>query len=149
MRGNLALKNAKIMFLLVHALDTASDLNKVLEKNCSKCGENGLCGEDGLKVNMMAERPWPRSCWATSLVSVRSNDLIQLTLGLGRDSGLAAHYFVVRNPAIMKRLESVLKAARAKGKYVEICKDHLDLARWPMDQGIDSHSLLPDLAVPE
>ena len=75
---------------------------------------------------------------------------MQLTLGFGRDSGLAAAYFfVVRNPAVMKRPETVIKAARAKGKYVEICKDHLDLARWPMDQGIDSRPLLPDMAVPE
>ena len=43
----------------------------------------------------------------------------------------------------------MLKAARAKGKYFEICKGHTDLARWPMDQGIESRPLLRDLAVPE
>ena len=50
-QGAKALKNAKLMILFVHALDTARDLNKVLEKIGSKCGE------DGLKVNMMAELP--------------------------------------------------------------------------------------------
>ena len=40
----------------------------------------------------------------------------------------------------------MIKAARAKGKYVEICKGHLDLF---MDQGIHSRPRPPDLAVPE
>ena len=43
----------------------------------------------------------------------------------------------------------MLKAARAKGKYFEICKDHTDLARWPMDQGIESRPIFRDVAVPE
>ena len=40
----------------------------------------------------------------------------------------------------------MIKAARAKGKYVEICKGHLDLF---MDQGIHSRPRPPDLAIPE
>ena len=99
-QGAMALKNAKIISLFVHALDTARDLNEVLERNGSKCRG------DGLKVNMMAELPSDAFLAEEFLVyftglSMRSNDLIQLTLGSGRDSGLAAH-FVIRNPASMK-----------------------------------------------
>jgi len=81
-----------------------------------------------------------------------TDDLTQLTLGLDRDSGLVAQYFDERNPAVMKGLETLIKAAKAKGKYVGICgqgpSDHPDLAKWLMDQGIDSVSLNPDSVIP-
>merc|ERR1712146_161751 len=107
---------------------------------------NGLKrGEDGLKVQMMAELP-------SDGFSIGSNDLTQLTLGLDRDSGLVAQYFDERNPAVMKGLEILIKAAKAKGKYVGICgqgpSDHPDLAKWLMEQGIDSVSLNPDSVIP-
>merc|ERR1712176_921660 len=120
-RGPMGLKNVEIMIPFVRTLDMARDVNEVLEKNGLKRGE------DGLKVQMMAE--------------LRSNDLTQLTLGLDRDSGLVAQYFDERNPAVMKGLETLIKAAKAKGKYVGICgqgpPDHPDLAKWLMEQGID------------
>ena len=130
--GAVGLKNAKIIILFGHALDTARDLNEMPGKNGSRCGE------DRPKVNMMAELPSSvslteefLSCFAG--LSIGSNDLMQLTLGLGRDSGVVApYYFVVRNLDIMKTPEIVIKAARAKGQYVKICRDNLDLARWPM-----------------
>ena len=50
-QGTMGSENAKIIVLFVHTLDTAKDLNEVLEKNGSKCIE------DGLKVNLLAELP--------------------------------------------------------------------------------------------
>ena len=141
-QGTMGSENAKIIVLFVHTLDTARDLNEVLEKNGSKCGE------DGLKVNMMAELPSYVFLAGEFLgyftgLTIGSGDLTQPTLGLGRDSGLAAHDFVERNPAIMKGLETMLKAARAKGQYFEICKDHPDLARWRSGHRILSPSSRP------
>merc|ERR1719454_886844 len=95
----------------------AKDVNEILEKNGLKRGE------DGLKVNMMAELP-SNVFLADEFLdyfdgfSIGSNDLTQLTLGLDRDSGLVAQYFDERNPAVMKGLETLIKAAKAKGKYV-------------------------------
>merc|ERR1712137_47476 len=86
--------------------------------------------------------------------SIGSNDLTQLTLGLDRDSGLEslAQYFDEQNPAILKSLERLIKAAKSKGKYIGICgqgpSDKPDLAKWLMEQGIDSVSLNPDSVIP-
>jgi len=150
-RGEMGLKNVEIMIPFVRTLDMAKDVNAVLEKNGLKRGE------DGLKVNMMAELP-SNVFLADEFLeyfdgfSIGSNDLTQLTLGLDRDSGLVAQYFDERNPAVMKGLETLIKAAKAKGKYVGICgqgpSDHPDLAKWLMDQGIDSVSLNPDSVIP-
>jgi pyruvate,water dikinase len=83
--------------------------------------------------------------------SIGSNDLTQLTLGLDRDSGLVAHLFDERDPAVKKLLAMAIKTAKAKGKYVGICgqgpSDHPDLAEWLMEQGSDSVSLNPDTVV--
>ena len=84
-------------------------------------------------------------------MSIGSNDLTQLTLGLDRDSGLVAALFDERDPAVKALLEMAIKACRKNGKYVGICgqgpSDHADLAEWLMDQGISSISLNPDTVV--
>mmetsp|Transcript_8658 Transcript_8658/g.23581 ORF Transcript_8658/g.23581 Transcript_8658/m.23581 type:complete len:889 (-) Transcript_8658:399-3065(-) len=150
-RGAMGMTNVEIMIPFVRTLDMARDVMLILEKNGLKRGENGL------KVNMMAELP-SNVFLADEFLeyfdgfSIGSNDLTQLTLGLDRDSGLVAQYFDERNPAVMKGLEILIKAAKAKGKYVGICgqgpSDHPDLAKWLMDQGIDSVSLNPDSVIP-
>ena len=83
--------------------------------------------------------------------SIGSNDLTQLTLGLDRDSGLVAELFDERDAAVKAMLGMAIRACRKHGKYVGICgqgpSDHPDLARWLMEQGIDSMSLNPDTVV--
>jgi len=113
-------------------------------------------GENGLKIIMMCELP-SNALLADEFLdlfdgfSIGSNDLTQLTLGLDRDSGLIAHLFDERDPAVKKMLAMAIKAAKAKGKYIGICgqgpSDHPDLAQWLMDQGIESVSLNPDTVV--
>mmetsp|Transcript_39734 Transcript_39734/g.86743 ORF Transcript_39734/g.86743 Transcript_39734/m.86743 type:complete len:904 (-) Transcript_39734:167-2878(-) len=150
-RGDMGMTNVEIMLPFVRTLDMAKDVMEVLKKN-------GLeRGKDGLKVNMMAELP-SNVMLADQFLeyfdgfSIGSNDLTQLTLGLDRDSGLVAQYFDERNPAVMKGLEMLIKAAKKQNKYVGICgqgpSDHPDLAKWLMDQGIDSVSLNPDSVIP-
>jgi pyruvate,water dikinase len=77
--------------------------------------------------------------------------LTQLTLGLDRDSGLIAHLFDERDPAVKALLSMAIQAAKKRGKYVGICgqgpSDHEDLAQWLVEQGIDSVSLNPDTVV--
>ena len=106
--------------------------------------ENGLeRGLNGLKIVMMCEVP-SNAILAEEFLekfdgfSIGSNDLTQLTLGLDRDSGLIAHLFDERDPAVKKMLASAIAAANKAGKYVGICgqgpSDHPDLAKWLMEQ---------------
>jgi len=119
--------------------------------------EHGLRrGENGLEVIMMCELP-SNAILADEFLdhfdgfSIGSNDLTQLTLGLDRDSGLVAASFDERDPAVKALISMAIKACKARGKYVGICgqgpSDHLDLAEWLLDQGIDSISLNPDTVV--
>ena len=84
-------------------------------------------------------------------MSIGSNDMTQLTLGLDRDSSIVAKLFDERDAAVKKMLAMAIAACKKKGKYVGICgqgpSDHPDLARWLLDQGIESMSLNPDTVV--
>jgi pyruvate,water dikinase len=149
-RNQMALRNIEIMIPFVRTLEEASAVHDVLK-------ENGLeRGVDDLRVIMMCEIP-SNVILAEQFLeyfdgfSIGSNDLTQLTLGLDRDSGLVASSFDERNPAVMALLKSAIEACKKAGKYVGICgqgpSDHPDLARWLLEQGIDSVSLNPDSVI--
>ena len=84
-------------------------------------------------------------------MSIGPNDITQLTLGLDRDSALVADIFDQRVEAVEPMLAMTIRACKANGKYVGICgqgpSDHPDLARWLLDEGIESMSLNPDSVV--
>ncbi|MCO3998800.1 phosphoenolpyruvate synthase [Pseudomonas aeruginosa] len=146
-RNEMGLTNVEIMVPFVRTLGEASQVVELLAGNGLKRGENGL------KVIMMCELP-SNALLADEFLeffdgfSIGSNDLTQLTLGLDRDSGIVAHLFDERNPAVKKLLANAIAACNKAGKYIGICgqgpSDHPDLARWLMEQGIESVSLNPD-----
>ncbi len=119
--------------------------------------EHGLRqGEDGLQVYAMCEVP-SNAVLAEEFLqvfdgfSIGSNDLTQLTLGLDRDSGTVAHLFDERNDAVRWLIARAIAAARRLGKPIGICgqapSDYPEFATWLVEQGIDSISLNPDVAI--
>ena len=146
-RNKMGLTNVQVMVPFIRTIDEAKQVVALL-------AENGLeRGKDGLKIIMMCELPSNALLAAEFLeyfdgMSIGSNDMTQLTLGLDRDSGRIAALFDERDAAVKKMLELAISACRAQGKYVGICgqgpSDHPDLALWLLDQGIESISLNPD-----
>ncbi len=146
-RNEMGLTNVEIMVPFVRTLGEASQVIDLLASNGLKRGDNGL------RIIMMCELP-SNAILAEEFLeffdgfSIGSNDLTQLTLGLDRDSGIIAHLFDERNPAVKKLLSNAIQACRKANKYIGICgqgpSDHPDLARWLMEQGIESVSLNPD-----
>ncbi|WNC70601.1 phosphoenolpyruvate synthase [Thalassotalea psychrophila] len=146
-RNDMGMTNVEIMIPFVRTLEEAEQVIEILAENDLVRGENGL------RIIMMCELP-SNALLADQFLdhfdgfSIGSNDLTQLTLGLDRDSGLIAHLFDERNPAIKALLSMAIKACKARGKYVGICgqgpSDHKDFAAWLVEQGIDSVSLNPD-----
>jgi pyruvate,water dikinase len=149
-REQMGLTNVQIMVPFVRTLKEASQVVELLSQNGLKRGENDL------KVIMMCELPTNALLAEEYLeyfdgMSIGSNDMTQLTLGLDRDSSIVAKLFDERDPAVKKMLSMAITACKKKGKYVGICgqgpSDHPDLARWLLDQGIESMSLNPDTVV--
>ncbi len=149
-REAMGLTNVWVMVPFVRTLGEARKVTELL-------ATNGLeRGRDGLKVVMMCELPTNAVLAEQYLeyfdgMSIGSNDMTQLTLGVDRDSGIVARLFDERDPAVKAMLAMAIAACRKAGKYVGICgqgpSDHPDLAQWLLEQGIDSISLNPDSVV--
>ena len=149
-RDEFGLTNVQVMVPFVRSPSEAAAVTKLLEAN-------GLRrGEDGLRLIMMCELPTNALLAEQYLehfdgMSIGSNDLTQLTLGLDRDSGVVAKLFDERDEAVKALMAMAIRACKSHGKYVGICgqgpSDHPELARWLVAQGIDSLSLNPDSVI--
>jgi pyruvate,water dikinase len=149
-RDELGLTNVEIMVPFVRTLKECRRVIELLTAHGLKRGENGL------RLIMMCEVP-SNAVLAEQFLeyfdgfSIGSNDLTQLTLGLDRDSGLVAEAFDERDPAVKAMLRLAIQACRKAGKYVGICgqgpSDHIDFAKWLVQEGIESLSLNPDTVI--
>jgi pyruvate, water dikinase len=155
-RNDMGLTNIEIMVPFVRTLKQAERVTGMLADHGLVRASQG--GKDGLRVIMMCEVPSNAILAEQFLeffdgMSIGSNDLTQLTLGLDRDSGLEllAHDFDERDPAVKAMISRAIAACRAQGKYIGICgqgpSDHPDFAEWLADEGIVSISLNPDTVV--
>ncbi|HZV94240.1 MAG TPA: putative PEP-binding protein, partial [Caldimonas sp.] len=155
-RHDMGLTNVEIMVPFVRTLRQAEQVVGMLAEQGLRRATAG--GNDGLKIIMMCEVPSNAILAEQFLqhfdgMSIGSNDLTQLTLGLDRDSGmeLLARDFDERDPAVKALISRTIAACRAIGKYVGICgqgpSDHADFADWLADEGIGSISLNPDSVV--
>ena len=151
-RNDMGLSNVEIMVPFVRTVRQAARVAELL-------ADRGLArGQNGLRLIMMCEVPSNAILAEQFLehfdgMSIGSNDLTQLTLGLDRDSGLAllAADFDERDPAVKALISRAIAACRATGKYIGICgqgpSDHPDFADWLAAEGITSISLNPDSVV--
>ena len=155
-RVDMGLDNVEIMVPFVRTLGQAKAVVGMLAERGLKRSSQG--GSDGLRVIMMCEVPSNAILAEQFLehfdgMSIGSNDLTQLTLGLDRDSGmeLLAKDFDERDPAVKAMISRAIAACRAVGKYVGICgqgpSDHPDFADWLAEEGIVSISLNPDSVI--
>ena len=155
-RSDMGLSNVEIMVPFVRTLGEAQSVIDLLAAHGLRRGTAG--GGDGLRVIMMCEVPSNAILAEQFLqhfdgMSIGSNDLTQLVLGLDRDSGmeLLAREFDERDPAVKALISRAIAACRATGKYIGICgqgpSDHPDFADWLAGEGIVSISLNPDSVV--
>jgi len=149
-REEMGLTNVEVMVPFIRSVAEARAVTGLLAANGLRRGENGL------RVIMMCEVPTNALLAGQYLehfdgMSIGSNDMTQLTLGLDRDSGLIAQLFDERDDAVKALLSMAIQACRKQGKYIGICgqgpSDHADFARWLVDQGIESISLNPDSVI--
>ncbi len=149
-RETMGLTNAKAM---VPFCRTPEEGDRVL----AEMARHGLVrGENGLEVLVMCELP-SNVIGAAAFAerfdgfSIGSNDLTQLTLGLDRDSALVADLFDERHPTVLAMVSLAIQTAKRCGRPIGICgqapSDYPEFARFLVEQGIDSISLNPDVAI--
>jgi pyruvate, water dikinase len=149
-RDGMGLTNVAVMVPFVRTVAEARQVTELLAANGLKRGV------DDLKIIMMCELPTNALLADEYLehfdgMSIGSNDMTQLTLGLDRDSAIVARLFDERDAAVKRMLAMAITACRKHGKYIGICgqgpSDYPELARWLLEQGIESMSLNPDTVI--
>ncbi len=140
------LKNVNVMIPFCRTVKEGKDVLKVMKKKGLKRGKN-------LNIYVMCEIPSNVILADQFLkvfdgMSIGSNDLTQLSLGLDRDNGRIAYIGDETDPTVKKMISKTISLCNSKGKYCGICGDAPSslpsFARFLMKEGIPSMSLSPD-----
>ncbi len=140
--------NLWVMIPFVRTIDELKQTKRILESEGLKRGND-------FKLWMMVEVPSNVFIIEKFLdvgidgISIGSNDLTQLTLGIDRDSSKLAKTFDERNEAVMVALERVITVSKRMGVTSSICgqapSDYPDFAEKLVSWGITSVSVNPDV----
>ena len=149
-RQEFGLKNIWVMVPFCRTPEEGHKVLKIMK-------EGGLVkGRDGLKVIVMCEIPSNVILIKDFLkifdgVSIGSNDLTQLCLGIDRDNAKIASVGDERNEAVKKMISQVIQECRKQKKYCGICgqapSDYPEFAKFLVKEGIESISLSPDAII--
>jgi pyruvate,water dikinase len=141
--------NLHVMVPFVRTLDEFRGVKKIME-------EFGLSKTDDptFKLWIMVEVPSAVilidqfAAEGIDGVSIGSNDLTQLTLGLDRDSSVVAEEFDERNPAVLWMLERTVKGCKEAGISCSICGQapsvYPEITQKLVEWGATSISVMPD-----
>lgn len=145
-RDEMGLTNAIVMIPFCRTVKEAENVLRVMEEHGLKRGHRGL------QVYVMCEIP-SNVILAEEFtdkfdgLSIGSNDLTQLTLGVDRDSDELANLFDEQDEAVKWMISHAIKVAKDKGCKIGICgqgpSDHPQFAQFLVDAGIDSISVSP------
>lgn len=146
-RNDMGLTNVKLMIPFCRRTNEAEQVLHAM-------AEHGLArGSNGLEIYVMCEIPnnvIQIDAFAQLFdgFSIGSNDLAQLVLGVDRDSDIVAFDFDERDPGVLEMIRMTIEGGKRNGRHVGICgqapSDYPEVARFLVEQGIDSISVNPD-----
>ena len=149
-RDEHGLTNIKAMIPFCRSLDEAHKVLDIMADNGLKRGENGFQAYCMVEIpaNVILAEQFAE---LFDGFSIGSNDLTQLTLGVDRDNHTVAHVYDENNLAVKSLIDHVIKIAKAKGVKIGLCgqapSDYPEFARFLVECGIDSISLVPDTII--
>jgi pyruvate, water dikinase len=149
-RNEMGLTNLIVMIPFCRTPEEGQKVVDIIEAS-------GLKRENGLKIYVMCEIPANVILADKFLdvfdgMSIGSNDLTQLVLGIDRDGNDKVRKISnENNDAVKKMVKHVISVSRRRGKYIGICgqapSDYPEFAKFLVECGISSISLNPDTVI--
>ena len=149
-REEMGLDNVEAMVPFCRTVDEGKKVIEIMRKN-------GLDKKSGIKTYVMCEIPANVILADKFLdvfdgMSIGSNDLTQLTVGIDRDGNEKIKVITNEKDESVKTLiREIIKKAKSRGKYIGICgqapSDYPDFAQFLVEEGIESMSLNPDTVI--
>lgn len=146
-RNTMHMTNIIIMIPFCRTPDECQQVLDILSQNGLKRGDNGL------EVYIMCEIPSnviEADHFAPLIdgVSIGGNDLLQLTLGVDRDSEMISHLSNHTNRSYRRMIAQAIHTYKTLGLKVGFCgqhpSDNIEFAEFLINEGIDSISVTPD-----
>ncbi len=147
-RDQYGMKNLWLMIPFVRTVRELEECKKIVESE-------GLLQSHDFKFGIMCEVPSvvilaKEFCEVgIDFMSIGSNDLTMLTLGVDRDDPLVAEDFDERNEAVLKSIEKLIRVCHSRGVRVSLCGQapsvYPEFAEALVEFGIDSVSVNPDV----
>lgn len=118
--------NLKIMFPMVATLEEFREAKKLLKEEEAKLISEGVTVADGIELGIMVEIPSTAVnadifAREVDFFSIGTNDLIQYTMASDRMNERVFYLYQPYNPAILRLVNMVIKAAHKHGKWVGMC----------------------------
>lgn len=137
--------NINVMVPFCRTLEEGEKVKEIIQKYLPKT-----------KIYVMAEIPSNALLINEFLdifdgVSIGSNDLSQLVLGIDRDNAELAKIGNENNEAVKKMIKEIISGCKKRKKYVGICgqapSDYPEFAEFLIKEGITAISLNPDTVI--
>ncbi|MGG2089526.1 phosphoenolpyruvate--protein phosphotransferase [Priestia aryabhattai] len=118
--------NLKIMFPMIATVDEFRQAKAILLEEKAKLQQEGIQVSEDIEVGMMVEIPSSAViadlfAKEVDFFSIGTNDLIQYTLAADRMNERVSYLYQPYNPAILRLVNMVIKAAHKEGKWVGMC----------------------------
>ena len=121
-----AFGNLKIMFPMIATVEELRQAKAILEEEKANLVGEGVAVSDAIEVGMMVEIPSTAVmadifAKETDFFSIGTNDLIQYTMAADRMNEQVSYLYQPYNPAVLRLVNSVIKAAHSEGKWAGMC----------------------------
>ena len=116
----------QVMFPLITCMNELRQAKMILRDVMEECDEDGIAFDHDLRVGMMVEVPSAALMAATftkevDFFSIGTNDLVQYTVAVDRGNERVASLYTAANPAVIKLVKSVIRAARRGNVETNLC----------------------------
>jgi phosphoenolpyruvate-protein phosphotransferase (PTS system enzyme I) len=116
----------RVMLPMVSSVGEVLAARRLLDQARAELAAEGVEMKEELELGIMIEIPSAAILLDAFLphvdfISIGTNDLIQYTLAVDRINEAVTHLYDPYHPAVLRLLDSVVRTAHAKGKWVGVC----------------------------